>query len=76
VSFNVRNEWKLAKVPKLALDPSLEVDSLDRYEKYKEGWKNLSQSRVEFHRPHFSGDLQERTSKGIILFDRRGSILV
>ncbi|KAF6029427.1 ACOT7 [Bugula neritina] len=76
VSFNVRNEWKLAKVPKLALDPSLEVDSLDRYEKYKEGWKNLSQSRVEFHRPHFSGDLQERTSKGKIINSNRYSEVV
>ena len=63
VAFNIQNEWRLTRIPKLSMETRLEKEGLSRYEQYKEDRKVFNSNKVR-HKSIHGVDTQDKPTKG------------
>ncbi|XP_067947092.1 cytosolic acyl coenzyme A thioester hydrolase-like [Watersipora subatra] len=63
VAFNVENDWKLARIPKLYLEPRQEEEGSSRYEKYRENRKRFSSSTISHNTSEYDTNGLKKPAK-------------
>ena len=71
-AFDIKNNWRLCRVPKLTLDSRSEKDGVARYEQYKHDRRQFNDSKVTYSKPGLA-DAEEKTH--ISMWNRYDGIL-
>ena len=59
-AFDIKNNWRLSRVPKLTLDSRSEKDGVARYEQYKHDRRQFYDGKVTYSKPGLA-DAEEKT---------------
>ena len=59
-AFDIKNNWRLSRVPKLTLDSRSEKDGVARYEQYKHDRRQFNDGKVTYSKPGLA-DAEEKT---------------